>query len=150
MAVSKFKHLAQWLISTIFIMFMGTTVVAEEGPCRWSNLRTPAYELCLKPRSASLQLQCRFLEVLGEELCQSELKDSPRFAFSVHHIDGFAGGVISFTIGTPGRNDTLQRTVYWRLYPTEDDFRKDARTLIGMIVQWLNRCPAKPPRFLDA
>lgn len=151
MAISKPVVVVTYLL--VAVALSGCTRVrpqpTEEPVCRWNVLKAPAYQPCVAPRGPSRSLQCGFLVVLSDELCRSGLRAVQLYLF-VGHVEGFAGGLIRVAVAVRGRRDTLVRWVHWTHYPTEADFRKDARQLIAEVVEWL-RCPSpnrSPPATL--
>ena len=148
MAISKFMgFVGQWL--AVILLVMCSRAAAEEV-CRWDIFKAPSNKLCRAPQRVGFKIQCGFLAVLRDELCRSELKASPRLDFTFQHIDGYAGGVIRIKVSAPWRPGALHLAVHWNFYPTDEDYRRDARQLIGEIVNWVRDGPKEPSRFFEA
>lgn len=148
MAVSKFAGFVGRSLAVILLVICSGAVAKEA--CRWDIFRAPSNKLCRAPQSRGFKIQCGFMAVLSEELCRSELRASPRLDFTFQHIDGYAGGVIRIKVSAPGRKGVLNLGVHWNFYPTDEDYRRDARELINEIVTWLHGSPEESSPFFEA
>lgn len=136
--------------SLAVLLLVMCSSAAAEGTCRWDIFKAPSNKLCRAPQSRGFKIQCGFMTVLSDELCRSELRATPRLDFTFQHIDGYAGGIMRIKVSAPGYKGALNLGVHWNFYPTEEDYRRDARELIDEIVAWLHSSLKEHSHFFEA